>query len=240
MLYSEVDGKQQIVKLNIVDQTEGFYIFMAPIGEYRIVAFEDANTNLSYDTGEYFGAFGQPDRISIASLKARENLHIEVSRTSGFPDGFPTDASKLSLVSSVKNVSTETIITLGDDKFSQEWADIGFWQPVIFLKEAGAGIYFLEPYDPKKIPILFLHGAAGTPRNFQYLAEKIDRDRYQPWFYHYPSGIQLEKISRFLNNLITTLHDDYQFKQLYMTAHSMGGLVSRSLIFKNMYEDGND
>ncbi len=108
------------------------------------------------------------------------------------------------------------------------------------MKEAGVGVYFLEPYDPNKIPILFVHGAAGTPRHFQYLAEHIDRTRFQPWFYHYPSGAPLEKISWFLNRLIKILHDVYQFNQLYVTAHSMGGLVSRSFILKNVFEDGND
>jgi len=240
ILYSEVDGKQQIVGLRIVGKTEGFYIFVVPVGEYYILAFEDANLNLKYDTGEYFGAFGQPDLIRMSSLKARDNLHIEVSRTGGFPEGFPADVSKVSLASALKNVATGTIISLDDEKFSQETADMEFWQPVTFLKQAGVGVYFLEQYDPNKIPILFVHGAAGTPRHFQYLAEHIDRSRFQPWFYHYPSGIPLEKISGFLNVLIKILHDDYQFDQLYVTAHSMGGLVSRSFILKNLIEDGND
>jgi len=240
MLYSEVDGKQQIVGLRIVDKTEGFYFFLVPIGEYYIFAFEDANANLTYDAGEYFGAFGQPDQIRVASLKARDNLHIEVSRTSGFPEEFPADISKISTVASVKNVATGTVTTLDNEKFSQEMAGMGFWQPVTFLQEAGVGVYFLDPYDPKKIPILFVHGASGSPRHFKYLAEHIDRARFQPWFYHYPSGLPLDKVSRFLNLLITTLHDDYRFKRLYVTAHSMGGLVSRSFILRNTFEDGND
>jgi triacylglycerol esterase/lipase EstA (alpha/beta hydrolase family) len=240
ILYEEVDGERQIVGIKILEKTDQLYFFLVPIGEYYILAFEDANANLSYDTGEYFGAFGQPDKIRITSLKPRDDLNIDVSRTRGFPEGFSTDVSKMSIASSIKTVAVGAITTLDNEKFSQEMASKGFWQPVTFLKEAGIGIYFLEAYDPKKIPILFVHGAAGTPRHFQYLAEHIDRTRYQPWFYHYPSGIPLEKISLFLNEAVTVLHDEYHFNRLFVTAHSMGGLVSRSFILKNAFEDGND
>jgi len=240
MLYSEVDGKQQIVGLRIVDASEKFYAFAVPIGEYHILAFEDTNANLTYDSGEYFGAFGEPDKIQMQSLKVRKDLNIEVSRTSGFPEGFPTDASKVTTPASIKNVATGTIATLEDERFSLETAEMGYWQPVNFLQAVGVGVYFLEPYDPKKIPILFIHGASGSPRHFQYLAESIDRTRFQPWFYHYPSGMPLEKISRLLNLLITSMHDDYQFQRLYVTAHSMGGLVSRAFILRNTFEDSND
>ena len=240
MLYSEVDGKQQIVGFRIMDASERFYFFMVPVGEYAIVAFEDVNANLTYDAGEYFGAFGQPDKINVSSLAPRDDLSIEVSRTSGFPTGFPADVSQISIVSYVRNVATGTITTLDNKRFSQEMATTGLWQPLNFLQEAGVGVYFLEAYDPKKIPILFVHGVLGSPRHFEYLAEHIDRNRFQPWFYHYPSGVSLDKVSRILNLLIATLHDDYQFKQLYVTAHSMGGLVSRSFIIQNTFEDGND
>ena len=32
-----------------------------------------------------------------------------------------------------------------------------------FLQEIGVSIFFLELYDPDKIPVLFIHGALGTP-----------------------------------------------------------------------------
>jgi triacylglycerol esterase/lipase EstA (alpha/beta hydrolase family) len=132
------------------------------------------------------------------------------------------------------------IDSLDDGLFSNENAKMGFWQPVTFLKQVGVGAWFLEPYDPAKTPILFVHGAAGSPRNFMAIAEHIDRSRYQPWFFYYPSGIPLEKVSRFLDELINELHKKHRFEELYVTAHSMGGLVARGFILRNVYDGGND
>ena len=52
--------------------------------------------------------------------------------------------------------------------------------------------------------------------------------------------IHLDLIGSGLNGVIKKLHDTYRFNTLYVTAHSMGGLVSRSFIMKNVYEDGED
>ena len=240
ILYTENDGKKQIAGFRAITDKEGFYFFMVPIGEYNIIAFEDANANFAYDAGEYFGLIGSPDPIRVSSLTPIENLHITIDKTDGFPEGFPVDISNLNAASAIAGVATGTIITLADDRFSDETAKMGFWQPITFMHHASIGIYFLEEYDAAKTPILFVHGAAGTPRNFNDIVKSIDRNRYQPWFYHYPSGVPLEKTSRFLNRLIKILHKEHNFKELYLTAHSMGGLVSRSFIIKNVFEDGND
>lgn len=240
LIYTETDGRKHIENFRLLKEDVGIYVFTVPAGEYFILAFEDANRNLVYDAGEYFGLIGTPDRIRVDGVTSIDDLNMDVARIDGFPEGFPTDISTVKNLVNVKDIAGGTIIGLDDEKFSEENAKMGFWQPVTALYTFGAGVYFLEAYDPKKIPILFVHGASGSPRNFRFLAENIDRSRYQPWFYHYPSGFPLEKTSRLLNYLINYLHDKYQFNQLYVTAHSMGGLVSRGFILKNIYEDRND
>ena len=240
LIYTEFDGQKRILNFKIVKKDSGIYAFTVPAGEYFILAFEDANYNLAYDAGEYFGMVGTPDRIRSDGVATTDDLNVEVARTVGFPKGFPTDISAVKNLANVKNIAAGTIAGLDDEKFSAESAKMGLWQPVIALYNFGAGVYFLEAYDPKKIPILFVHGASGSPRNFQFLAENIDRSRYQSWFYHYPSGFPLEKASKALNYLINHLQKKYRFQKLYVTAHSMGGLVSRSFILRNTLEDGND
>jgi len=240
VLFTELDGEKQIKNFRVIDESEGFYSFMVPIGDYYIVAFEDANNNLKYDDGEYFGHFGSPDVIRISTLKPERNLHFQVASTKGFPEEFQEDVSMVSRVAEIKSIAVGNITTLDDEKFSEKYGKMGFWKPVTFLKEAGLGIYFLEEYDPEKIPILFVHGALGTPRSFKYISENIDQDHFQAWFYHYPSGVPLSKVSNFLNHLIAYLHDKYGFEQLYLTAHSMGGLIVRSFIVQNVYNERND
>lgn len=240
ILYSETEGKKQIRNVQIVDPADRFYYFLVPLGDFFIAAFEDANANFAYDDGETFGLLGQPDRVRVSTLKPVDDLDITVASTQGFPADFPTDISALPVTEDKVSIAFGRIASLDDGLFSNENARMGFWQPVTFLKQVGVGAWFLEPYDPVKTPILFVHGAAGSPRNFKAIAEHIDRSRYQPWFFYYPSGIPLEKVSRFLNDLIKELHRKYPFEQLYVTAHSMGGLVARRFILKNAYDDGND
>ena len=101
-----------------------------------------------------------------------------------------------------------------------------------FLFEIGAGIYFLEEYDRNKIPVLFVHGISGFPQEFSTLMETIDRDRFQPWFYFYPSGIHLDGISNHLTDIVTHLQSKHGFDEMAVVAHSMGGLVARSFLLK--------
>lgn len=68
----------------------------------------------------------------------------------------------------------------------------------------------------------------------------MDRNRYQPWLYYYPSGFRLYEVADTLNEIVKRLHKAYEFNTLYVTAHSMGGLVSRAFILKNVYVDKQD
>jgi pimeloyl-ACP methyl ester carboxylesterase len=94
-----------------------------------------------------------------------------------------------------------------------------------------AGLYFLEPYDPRKTPVLFVHGVSGTPRDFRFLIEGLNGRLFQPWVYCYPSGIHLDTIAAHLDQTLRQLQGRYADREL-LVAHSAGGLVSRSLIFR--------
>jgi hypothetical protein len=70
--------------------------------------------------------------------------------------------------------------------------------------------------------------------------EKIDPNIYQPWFYVYPSGMRLDQAAMALNEGVKLLHGRYHFKRLHVVAHSMGGLVARDFITRNVITDGHD
>jgi len=94
----------------------------------------------------------------------------------------------------------------------------------------GANIWFVEPYNQAKIPILFIHGSGGAPADWKYFVENIERAAYQPWFFYYPSGLSLEFSAKILASKIQELKTKYDLKQLVIVAHSMGALVTRSLL----------
>lgn len=109
----------------------------------------------------------------------------------------------------------------------------GLWQPLSFVKEKRGGVYLLEEYNQDKVPVLFIHGAGGTPQDWRYFITHLDRSKYQAWVYYYPTGLPIDLSAAWLNNFITELHSQYGFRQLAIAAHSMGGLVARRFLALN-------
>jgi len=244
LLYSRKEGKNEIISYTIAADT-GHYSFFMPQGAYFLAAFEDLNFNLSHDKGELAGYFGAPDSIMLQP-KGRSatgenefiNLDFRLKETDRFLSGFPAtiDAQKISQSVFVK---FGQVTTLDDPIFGAENASTGYWKPLTFLRDFGIGVYFLEPYDPDKIPVLFVHGAVGNPADWGKTVARMDRTKFQPWFYYYPSGIRLDDSASALNEIIKRMHTAYGFNTLYVAAQSMGGLVARSFIVRN-YDDNQD
>jgi len=122
------------------------------------------------------------------------------------------------------------IAKLSDPRFLHETSEGALWRPYDFIVKSYAGVYFLERDDPAKTPVLFVHGMSGTPLSFAYLAEHLDRSRFEPWFYYYPTGIHLDAAADHLNQTVAKLQRRHPHQRLVVVAHSMGGLVSRAFI----------
>lgn len=239
--------KQESPGLRIADYAipdpEGHYTFLATEGEYLLAVFEDANQNFRYDDGELFGFADQgkpillnPERAAAAGTHAVSKLNVELTQRSGFPHDLPVFVD-ISTLSGKAYIRVGVVTTLDDPLFDLENGSLGYWKPLTFLRDVGAGVYFLEKYDPKKIPVLFVHGANGTPNGWQPFVDRLDHSRYQAWFFFYPSGLRIDGIASALNTMIGSLHDNHGFKKMVVVAHSMGGLVSRAFILKNAVED---
>lgn len=125
------------------------------------------------------------------------------------------------------------IADLNEPRFQATRGEEGLWTPATLAITHGFGIYFREPYDPDRIPVLFIHGAGGSPQDWRMAMEKLDRKRYQAWFYFYPSGMRLESAASSLNAGVENLHARYGFQRLDVIAHSMGGLVARKFVLTN-------
>jgi pimeloyl-ACP methyl ester carboxylesterase len=191
-------------------------------------AYNDNNRDLRFQHGEPYGwadprpidPEGDPDRLVRIVIR---------------PDSTQREAPPASLVNANMddflwrqiNIKIGNVTTLDDPAFSTEQAEKGLWQPFAFLEDGSTGIHFLEPYDPARIPVLFVHGINGTPRNFTTLIDNLDRSRYQAWVASYPSGLALDALGTGIAELMHLLHHKYHFARLHVVAHSMGGLVSR-------------
>jgi len=233
--YSKEDSKRTIVHYTTLHEL-GPYELIVPRGRYNIVTFIDKNKNLIYDNGEPAGQILIAEQVSVPAGGVAGNLDIVISEQNSkridLPIGskFPPKGYK-----NFHSTSPGAIAEINDEIYSDEYGKKGYWAALEFFKEISGNVYFLEAYDPTKIPILFVHGAAGSPQNWQTFFEKIDRNKYQPWFFYYPSGASIYSMSYLLFWKLQNLQAKYNFKELIITAHSMGGLVVRSFIVNYGY-----
>ena len=122
------------------------------------------------------------------------------------------------------------VVSLESDIFSKDNVNKGFWRPFNSLNTSEYGLFLLEEYNPSKKLVLFIHGISGTPTQFSYLIDNLDKTKFQSLIAFYPSGLPLAKLSKYLNNSLNILQSTLNFKSISLVAHSMGGLVSRDII----------
>ncbi len=235
-------GKTQIVDHYTLNRDGRFFFAMAEPGTYALGAFHDRNRNLVYDLDEPARVPDERTTFELTAGETREGIHIEIHPDERAPVEDPLDIRTLQ-VRSVRDQQGVTlgqltvkgdVVDLSDSRFGPESGKLGLWRPVDFLYDVGAGIYFLQEYDPERIPVLFVHGVSGYPQVFSDLINSLDAKRFQTWFYFYPSGSGLLKIAVHLSQLVVELHAQHGFERLFVVAHSMGGLVSRGFL---LYHD---
>ena len=226
---------------HFVLEAAGRWMFRANAGTYGFVAFEDSNADSIYQPGEPFLIL-DTQRLLTCRGGDRKNDVALVIPTQGRPHlegdiNFDTlqarTASDQFQASLGLNTAYGEVVTLDDPRFREEQATNSLWRPYDFVFDVHPGVYFLQPYDAGKIPVLFVHGINGTPMNFRALIEHLDRSKYQPWVYYYPSGARLAAVADHLDQTMKQLQLQYGVTRYHVVAHSMGGLVSRGFLLRN-------
>ncbi|MEM1082571.1 MAG: alpha/beta fold hydrolase [Verrucomicrobiota bacterium] len=249
-----IDWDREKNKVFSADITEvkghGIFGFFVEESDHQfIAAYSDRNGNKKYERGEpawiSSGPDGEPAPLDLSTEASRRTTGALSSKTvlsdelmvaaREFVAGRPVDEVKSGWDIPV---ALGEVADLNEPRFSSEAGAEGYWQPAAYTMDSGIGIYFLEKYDPNRIPVVFVYGAAGSPQDWKTFFKDFDRKRYQLWFYEYPSAERLEKSGGALNRAIQLLHSFYGFDELNVVAHSMGGLVSRYAVINN-YRDGN-
>ena len=213
-------------------------------GTYTVGAFDDADRDLVLEPGESFVA--DKDAVTCKPGARFEDLVLNIpakaEQRSGTLDVSSIQPRNLKeQASSILGEMTAVgeLTSLKEDFFKQEVAESGLWRPFDFLVDGYAGIWFLEAYDPNRVPVLFVHGINGTPASFEYLIGNLDRKRFQAWVYYYPSGLHLGIIADHLAQTMTKLQVRYSVPSFAVVAHSMGGLVSRGFVLRHAESSRN-
>jgi pimeloyl-ACP methyl ester carboxylesterase len=111
--------------------------------------------------------------------------------------------------------------------------------------EALEGLYLLHPYQPGKIPVVFVHGLRSSPLAWLKVinaiyGDPILRERYQVWLYMYPTGGPVPSTSAKLREDLDALRRaidperaDPMLDRMVVVGHSMGGLISKMMILES-------
>ncbi len=100
-------------------------------------------------------------------------------------------------------------------------------------------LYCMDVYDPRRIPVVFVHGLMSDPHIWLNTVNAISSDpelraKYQPWYFLYPTGMGVPQTSARLRASLRQArdyfdpdHNDHGMNQMVLVGHSMGGLLSR-------------
>jgi pimeloyl-ACP methyl ester carboxylesterase len=125
----------------------------------------------------------------------------------------------------------EDVVVEGDDAmFSEDMIATGVWQAPFFLDTYGTALLLAEPWDDRRIPLVFVHGINGSPRDFANMAKHFADSPYQPLAFFYPSGMPLADASAQLAARLTEMVQRHRPDRFGIIGHSMGGLVAKGVL----------
>jgi len=143
------------------------------------------------------------------------------------------------------DLSTPLAYFLSSDSNLDRLATVGLLRPETLLamrpgrSDPIMGLYMVQPYEPGKIPVLFVHGLWSSPMTWMQMFNDLRaspeiREHYQFWFYLYPTGqpfwlsaAQLRNDLAEVRHVVDPLREEPALDQMVLVGHSMGGLVCR-------------
>ncbi|MCB1889362.1 MAG: DUF413 domain-containing protein [Rhodocyclaceae bacterium] len=222
----------ETVDVNHVAQPDSYYGLNLPAGDYRLLVVSDLDRDGFYDPTEVLGS--RPVSLDAEATPGRvlSDYNIDLSAR-----GRPVDSRFRVPVQSSAPLATSlfypkgSLRSLDDPIFAPDMASLGVYAPASFMEAAPMMFYALEEDVPYKIPIVFVHGIEGSVRDFATIIAQLDRSRYKPWFFYYPSGNDLGQLGAMFYELFLS-GSTIQLQQmpLVIVAHSMGGLVVREAL----------
>lgn len=101
-------------------------------------------------------------------------------------------------------------------------------------------LYVTSPYDPKRIPLVLVHGLKSSPGAYKKLYNELNREpwfreNYQIWFYSYPTGnnwtFSAARFRQEMNRADAFARKQGptdQWERMVVVGHSMGGVISHA------------
>ncbi len=94
----------------------------------------------------------------------------------------------------------------------------------------------LQQYDPNRTPVIFVHGLQETGASWAPMIDSLRndaviRERYQFWFFSYPSGYPYPYSAALFRSDLDGIKRAFpDHKRVILIGHSMGGMICRLMI----------
>ncbi len=104
---------------------------------------------------------------------------------------------------------------------------LGMLSPEKYLEKEG--FFLVQPYDPKKIPIVFVHGLMSDPQMWIPVMAAIESDptlrgKFQFWVFAYPTGDPIAYSALKLRQALASVYRVYpRTRDMVIINHSLGG-----------------
>jgi pimeloyl-ACP methyl ester carboxylesterase len=225
------DSENRLIKYKLIQPDTNYYVMQLPdAGIYKLSVFQDINRDSAYQLSEPAAFWVNPQSVKLEKNNPLV-INFSLSPKTILPESLQIDPadSKLFTRTSFKIITGEKT-DLNHFQFSREYGSLGLWKPFEAFRKYGVGVYFTEDYNSEKIPVLFVYGMGGYAGDWETVFNSIDRSKFQPWFYFYPSGYSINASAKALSIIMDNLKKKYKFNKLFIIAHSMGGLVAHKFI----------
>lgn len=225
-------ASKAMVAYSVADPA-GHFDIPARRGEYHLLAYIDLDSDFQWDEGEPWALDSTPaiDMTGQPEGEATNTIAIPTAVSGRPPVNVDLALQELPKGDDIRKAALGRVVSKDDPILGPDVGLTSLWHPVDFLKAKNAGVFLLEEFDPAKIPVILINGIGGSPSELMTIAERLDRTRFQPVFLTYPSGLPIELNGWWLYRLSVEIRArrGYVGDTIYI-AHSMGGLVARSMI----------
>lgn len=98
--------------------------------------------------------------------------------------------------------------------------------------EETEGLYLIQPYDPAKIPLVFIHGLMSSPQMWLPVMAQLEADpelrgKFQFWAFAYPTGDPIAYLALQLREALAQMYKVYpDMKDMMIINHSLGGVIT--------------
>ena len=230
---SDMHREGEVVDVSHRARPDNYYGLNLPAGQYRLMVVSDLNHDGAYTADEVVG--GRPLHLDPQALpgKVLGEYHIDLAvplpaQARRLAADFRLDVNVSPPLAESLFFPPGSIRSLDDDLFSPQMASLGMYEPAVFMEEAPMMFYALEEDLGYKVPVVFVHGIGGSPRDFSAILPHLDRRRYRPWFFYYPSGYDLGQLGEMFHKIFLSGKTFFLGQiEMVIVAHSMGGLVVR-------------